>query len=156
MLDQDAIAIPRDGYWLASLALIADTCATLEDAAHSSIVLELLRPHASLFVCPGNQLLCLGPVSHYLGRLLTVLERWDEARRSFDSALSAERAVGSPLWTAHTELAYTSMLAKRGDPDDPPEQMIARLLESSERYGFVSLERRARVLQESSPTCHSP
>jgi DNA-binding SARP family transcriptional activator len=156
LLDRDAVAIPRDGHWLASLVLIADACATLENADHSTTLIELLRPHAGLFVCPGNHMIFLGPVSHYLGRLSTVLERWDEARRWFEAALDAERAAETPLWTAHTELAYASMLAKRGEPDDPPDRIIIRLLETSERYGLISVQRQARALQKARPSCHSP
>lgn len=115
LLDQNPGTIPRDSYWLASLALLADASATSSDVAHSAALLALLRPHSSLFVCPGNHVIFLGPVSHYLGRLAMTLERWDDAAKYFEDARIAEMAAGTPIFEAHTQAAVAELSAMRGD-----------------------------------------
>lgn len=156
LLDQKPSAIPRDSFWLASMALISDACATLNDTKHAADLLDLLRPHASLFVCPGNHVIFLGPVSHYLGRLAMTLERWDDAAGYFDDARMAEKAMGIPIFEAHTESAFVEMCAKRGDERDVLEQLAAKALDISARYDLARLSRLTRAIQERLPTCNSP
>jgi tetratricopeptide (TPR) repeat protein len=156
VIDQPDNAIPRDSFWLASLVLIANACVELRDTGHAAVLLALLRPYANRFVCPGNHVIFLGPVSYYLGCLATCLEQWDAAAAYFDQALAAERAAATPVFEGRTALAYARMLARRGNSDDRATQFINAALHLSNRYGLARLGSLARTRREILPTCHSP
>ena len=156
LLDQTTDTIPRDSFWLTSLVLIADACATLDDAAHAGLLLELLRPHADLFVSPGNHVVFLGNVSHYLGCLSATLRQWDDARGFFERAIEADRASNTPVFEARSGLEYASMLAKQGVASDTVTTLIDLVTETGLRHRLARVERLARDLQGRLPTCHSP
>ncbi len=156
LLDQPDNTLPRDSFWLALLVLIADACATIADSEHAATLLVLLRPYADLFVCPGNHVIFLGHVSHYLGCLSATLEQLPDAEAYFQMAIKAERAAGIPVFEGRSQLAYLSMLAKQGAETDTVTMLLDRVRETSSRHQFARLGRLAREVQESLPTCHSP
>ncbi len=156
ILDKNANAIPRDPFWLASLALIAEACTAFEDIEHAENLLRLMQPHTKLFISPGNQAIFLGPVAHYLGLLSTTLQRWDEAAKYFEYALDKEARIHAPIFTVHTELAYAAMLRRRGDQSDMVADLINATLENAMRLKLTRVGRLARTLRQGSSGCRSP
>ncbi|HEX7104067.1 MAG TPA: AAA family ATPase [Nitrolancea sp.] len=160
LLDAGPDAIPRDSYWLASQALVADACASVGDMRHAPALLASLAPYSRQFVSPGNNMIFLGPVSHYLGCLSATLERWDDAASYYEEALAAERQARIPIFEGHTAYAYAAMLAKHGHGHghgSPAATLhIDRALEIAERFGLKRLSRQAIALRERLAACHSP
>jgi DNA-binding SARP family transcriptional activator len=156
LLDAGAEAIPRDSYWLASQALVADACASVGDTRHAAALFANLSPYSRLCISPGNNMIFLGPVSHYLGRLSSTLERWDDATRYYEDALTVERQARIPVFEGHTEFAYASMLARHGDPNGATTLRIDRALEIAERFDLTRLRRQAVALRQQLAACHSP
>jgi hypothetical protein len=61
-------ALPRDNLWIVALALLAESCATLGDAAHAETLEQLLAPFAGRHVVSPIAAYA-GPVTRYLGLL---------------------------------------------------------------------------------------
>jgi DNA-binding NarL/FixJ family response regulator len=52
-------------------------------------------------------------VSYYLGRLATLLSRWEDAARHFQDALVMNERMELKPWVAHTLLTYAHLLISR-------------------------------------------
>ena len=80
-LDRTRTLLPdlgRDGYWLATLAMVADTCFRTGDGRQPSSSSDLLIPALELTITdPG--LLYRGAAAHFAGLAASVLGRRDEA-----------------------------------------------------------------------------
>jgi tetratricopeptide (TPR) repeat protein len=155
LLDNGTDAIPRDSYWLASQALIADAYARVGDTRHAAALLPILDPYSRLFISPGNDIVFFGPVSHYLGRLSATLERWADAATYYEEALAAEKKARIPVFEGHTEYAYGEMLVRRGSRDAATPR-IERAREISKQFALKRLERQVGKLRAQLDACHSP
>jgi DNA-binding SARP family transcriptional activator len=149
----DAIAahgftdIPRDGFWLSSLATLCEAIAFLDDAARAEQLYELLRPYANRNVVIFG-VLCLGSASRHLGLLAMTMSHHEDAARHFEDAQRMHSELGSELWTAHTKYDQARLLLRRHQPGDREQalSLLDDVLSASTRHGFVSLETRARGL----------
>jgi DNA-binding SARP family transcriptional activator len=155
LLDAGPDALSRDSYWLASQALVADASASVGDTRHAAALLASLTPYSRQFVSPGNNMIFLGPLSHYLGRLSDTLERWGDAASYYEAALAAEKRVRIPIFEGHTEYAYAGMLTRRGDRSTASLH-LDRALGIAERFSLARLHRQAVALREQPAACHSP
>jgi hypothetical protein len=156
LLADEHRAIPRDSFWLASLALVAEACSILRDSSHAADLMSTLRAHARLCISPGNNIIFLGTVSHYLGLLATVLEQWDDAVTYCDASLDAGRRLGSPICQAWAECAYAEMLLRRGEGGARCEQLLASAREVASRYDLTRVADRVQALRNELSACHSP
>jgi tetratricopeptide (TPR) repeat protein len=155
LLDSGANAIPHDGYWLASQALIADASAAIGDTRYTAALLASMKPYSRLFISPGNRVIFLGPVSHYLGRLSATLERWADAAAYYEEALAAEKKACIPVFEGHTEYAYGEMLARCGSREAAIPR-IDRAGAISAQFALKRLGREAGKLRTQLDACHSP
>jgi len=108
-----------DEEWLASICLLAETCAILGDTERAALLYELLLPYGShnAVTIPD---LALGSTSQPLGSLATLLGRFDDAGRHFEEALLMNERMGARPWIAHTQEHHARMLLRRnarGDRD---------------------------------------
>jgi hypothetical protein len=104
--------IPADSNWLLAVAVLADTCATLDDAEGAARLTELLAPWAERQVvlnCYGGGGAYWGPVTHHLGRLAAVRGDHAEARRLLGRAAAASDAFRAPLFAARSRAALNSL-----------------------------------------------
>jgi DNA-binding SARP family transcriptional activator len=109
--------VPFDQEWLLAMSFLAETSALLGDTASADRLYETLRPWSALNVvdqCEGLR----GSVGRYLGLLATTTERWEEAERHFEDALTMNRRMGFRPWLAVTEGDYAQMLLARDGPGD--------------------------------------
>jgi DNA-binding SARP family transcriptional activator len=139
--------IPRDGFWLSSLATLCEAVAFLDDATRAAQLYELLRPYANRNVVIFG-VLCLGSVSRHLGLLAMTMSRYEDALRHFDDALRMHSELGSALWTAHAKYNQARLLLRRHSPGDHDQAIVLldEVLAASKSHGFGSLETRARGL----------
>lgn len=98
-------------------SLLGEMCVALRDPTHSHRLYQLLSPYA------GRNVVChpgcaIGSVSRYLGLLATLLERFDDASRHFEHALTMNEKMGARPWLAHTQHDYARLLVARGTADD--------------------------------------
>ena len=104
--------IPADSNWLLAVAVLADTCATLDDAEGAARLTELLAPWAERQVvlnCYGGGGAYWGPVTHHLGRLAALRGDHAEARRLLGRAAAASDAFRAPLFAARSRAALNSL-----------------------------------------------
>jgi DNA-binding SARP family transcriptional activator/tetratricopeptide (TPR) repeat protein len=141
-------AIPRDCFWLSSLATLAEVVAALGDTARARLLYELLMPYADRCVIT-YALLCQGSASRSLGLLATTMSRFDEATQHFEHALEMNARIKAPIWIAHTQHDYARMLVLRdalGDRNKAVELLRAALA-PAERLGLKALADKIRSLQ---------
>ncbi len=114
----DFAALPRDTFWLAAIAGLADVCASLGDMARAAVLYRLLEPYAerNVMMTPGTA--CSGAAARPLGRLAATLQRWHDAVRHFEAALQLNTSLGARHFVAHTQTQYADALLQRGHPGD--------------------------------------
>ena len=138
----------RDLTWLASLGLLAELCAILDDSARAAVLYEMLLPHAGRTVSGGPGVVCYGSAARFLGLLATTLGRFKEGRAHFEEALTAnERSAARPL-LATTQADYARMLEREGRPADRSRarELGASALETAVELGMEPLAASAREL----------
>ncbi|HET7038229.1 MAG TPA: hypothetical protein VFI42_21330, partial [Thermomicrobiaceae bacterium] len=141
---------------LAVLALLADACATIDDDTHAPILVTAMEPHAHMFISPGNNLAFLGPVSHYLGRLLATMKERARAESQFRAALEAEARTVTPILRTQTLGAYAGLLAGSDDRLGDAQHLLDEANELAVRFNLPRATRIVRSLQRSRIACHSP
>jgi len=140
-------AVPRNWFWLLTVALLAETACALEDADGAQELYDLLAPYAERFVqviFAANW----GSVQRQLGMLAAVGERFDVAEEHFRAALAANGRIGAVLMTAETEVGYGALLARRGGPGDRARAaaLAGHVELIAAPRGLNGLRRRARAL----------
>ncbi|MEA2492261.1 MAG: hypothetical protein QOJ29_172 [Thermoleophilaceae bacterium] len=144
----DFDAIPRDCFWLASMATLAEAVAALGDTVRARALYELLMPYADRCVITFA-LLCQGSASRSLGLLATTMSRFEEAAQHFEQALEFNARIRAPIWIAHTRHDYARMLALRnhlGDRDKAIE-LLQAVLTAADQLGLKALAHKTRPLQ---------
>jgi DNA-binding CsgD family transcriptional regulator/tetratricopeptide (TPR) repeat protein len=134
---------------LPALTSFAEAISAVGDAGLAAAAYEALLPHAGYNAVTGSGGGgAMGSVPRYLGMLAATLERWDEAARHFEDAISFERRMGSPPFVARTQVHYAEMLIRRGRDGDlhHARRLVQAALETSRRLGMEPWQQRANVL----------
>jgi tetratricopeptide (TPR) repeat protein len=134
--------LPRDANWLASMTLLAEICAALNDKAHAPRLYELLTPYSDRRVVIGFAAVCRSSVSLQLGQLAALLGRWDAADQHFSAALTANRQSGARPALAQTRYRYARGLLARGRGDDRERarQLLDQCGEEAAELGMAGLK----------------
>jgi hypothetical protein len=87
----------------------------------------------------------LGPISHYLGGLATVLGRFDEADAYFAQSAAMCDRIGMKFYAARNDLWWGRMLAERRPPDDAARarELLTKAHTAAAANGYGNVERRA-------------
>jgi tetratricopeptide (TPR) repeat protein len=109
-------AIPRDYLRLLILVFLSRACSLLDDSVAAAELYELLLPSQKAMAT--GQTAWVGPVTHDLGLLATVLERYDEAEEHFAVAVGVQDRIGAHGMVVHTRLAWARMLLRRSGAND--------------------------------------
>ncbi len=80
---------------------------------HAEPLYALLKPFDGRTVSVGGAVLCLGPVSHYLGRLARVLGDHALALDHLDNALAVSRVLAAPPLVVRTQAETAKVLLDR-------------------------------------------
>ncbi len=135
--------LPLDQLWLTGMVDFAEAAIECGDPAYAGPLLAELEPWATQLPATGAS--ALGPVSHYLGGLATVLGRFSEADAYFARSAAMSQRMGAKFFAARTDLLWARMLVQRaasGDAALARARLIsARDVASANSYGVV--ERRA-------------
>ena len=143
----DFAVIPFDQEWLFAMSLLAETAATLGDAASAEVLYEALTPWGEMNavdVMEGGR----GAMSRYLGLLATTLEHPSDAETHFEDGLATNERMGARPWLAHTQVDYARMLLGRGDADDSARarESIDAALATYRELGMESFASRTSTL----------
>ena len=108
-------SVTRDGWWMSTMAALAEVCAALGDAARATTLYDLLSPYADRVVVVSFAHGCEGALARHLGLLAATTGRFDDAERHFVQALATNRRLGATLLVAHTVRDHARVLLARGD-----------------------------------------
>lgn len=114
---RDLTALPRDGLWTLHLCGLADACVLVENHEFGRQVYDLLLPLADDQAVSYTQQ-PFGPVAFRLGRLASLLGRWQDADRHFATALARCELLGAQAIRARVLIEHAAVLAGRGQPAD--------------------------------------
>jgi hypothetical protein len=144
-------ALQRDGFWILHLCGLADACVLVGDARRGLQLYELLLPHAGDNAVSYSKQ-PFGPAALRLGKLATLLERWEDAERHFATALGCCEQLCARAIRARVLLEHAQALAARGEGGD--RERIATMLEEAarlcEELGMAGLHERVAAQRERS------
>lgn len=146
-IDVQAIRqLPYDAAWAAALTCWADVAADVGDLEAAQVIFDLLSPFPS--VVAYAYALGTGAIAHHLGRLTTVLGRFDEADAFFRQALEIHNRLGDPFHIARTELGWGRMLLERAEQGDADRGrvLVERARDTAERFGCAAVAWTAAAL----------
>ena len=149
MARDDFGGLPRDGNWLASIALLAEACVYLRDTARAELLYPLLRPHAEMNLIVGPGAVCTGSIGRHLGGLAATMSRWDEAVGHFERALEMNTRIRARPYLARTQVAYARMLLDRREPGDSEGavRLVNEALDTAQELGMKELTEKALALK---------
>lgn len=138
--------LPLDQLWLTGMVDFAEAAIECGDPAYAGPIFEQLEPWAAQLPVTGAS--ALGPVSHYLGGLATVLDRRDEAAHYFAESAALSRRIGAKFFAARTDLLWGRMLVARREPGDAElaRSILHRAQAAAAEHGYQVVERRAATL----------
>jgi tetratricopeptide (TPR) repeat protein len=144
----DFAGVPRDLFWLGAMCLLAEACGNLGDRARAEVLYRRLEPYAERNAQIGLAVF-VGTVQRFLGRLATVLERWDAAERHFEAALERSEAMGAVASLAHIRLELAQMLLARREAGDRERALehLAEARRTAEELGMMPVANRAAALE---------
>lgn len=103
--------VPVDGYYLYTLACLAEAASASDCTDSAQALYSLLEPHRSSSIVAGWGTIFDGSVSHYLGVLACRLGHLGLSREHFEAALRAHSTLDAPPLLARTQLEYARVLA---------------------------------------------
>jgi predicted ATPase len=116
---QDFTDLSRDGLWIIHVCSLAEACVLVGDVRRGEQLYDLLLPHAEQNAVSYTQQ-PFGPVALRLGMLATMLGRWDEAERHFETAIERCERLGARAIRARVFYEQARMLLARGAAGDQP------------------------------------
>jgi tetratricopeptide (TPR) repeat protein len=145
-LAADLAAVPRNFFWLNTMSWLAEVVSFVGDVRRAATLYGLLVPYVDRCSVSGA-LYCRGAVARPLGVLATLLARYDDAERHFETALEMNARIRARTWVAHTQHDYARMLIARDGPGDRERAaaLAAQALATAHEVGMKSLE--AKVVE---------
>src|SRR6185369_11969326 len=110
--------VPVNWVWPATMSLLAEVCAYLEDAVAAAELYPQLLPVADQVGTVVILINCFGSLHFPAGLLASCLRRWEEAERHFEGALAMNERIEARPWVVRTRRGWASMLLDRGAPGD--------------------------------------
>lgn len=142
-------AVRRDGLFLPTLALLTELCATFDDAPRAKWLYELLQPYADRVAVLGFAAVCMGSVSHYLGRLALLEGATDIARSHFTAAVAVNERIGDLPHLLRSKRDLARVLLAGGRDDDRTHALALReeVARTAAALGLPALAREAWALR---------
>ncbi len=92
-----------------TLAFYAETLVMLGDRDRAESLYRAMEPAGGRTVAMFNGIAVFGSGSYYLGRLATLIGRFDEARQHLATAMKHHKAVGAKPYALRTLLAQAAL-----------------------------------------------
>jgi class 3 adenylate cyclase len=138
--------LPMDNTWLTGMVAYAEAAVHCGDPSYAGPIFDLLAPWSDQWSTTGSTT-GEGPVSRFLGGLATVLDRYDEATSYFAQSAAGSEQMGAKFLAAETDLAWGTMLVKRGAPGDAQRarDLLHKARSVAVANGYGSVQRRAET-----------
>ena len=138
----EVAALPRDSLWLQALDAMARVAAAVADLEAAQTIFEAIAPFANRQSIAGPVGGYMGPIALNVGRLASLLERWDDAEAFLRQALASSAAVGSPPYDAIARWELARLLRRRSRRKDRSEAsaLLEQALATAKRLGMRPLE----------------
>ena len=133
--------IAADTDWMISVVLLAEVASDLGDAERSSILYEMLAPHADATVVVGMAALCMGAAARYLGRLALAAGRRQDGLAHLERALERNTALHARAHLAHTQVDLARALGRGGRA----RELVAQAAATAAEHGLPFVARRAQA-----------
>ena len=136
--------LPEDELWLTAMVDYAEAAIECRDPKYAGPLFDRLAPWSNQFATSGG-LAAVGPVSHCLGGLATVLGRYNEADSYFSQSAAMSGRMGAKYFAARTDLLWGQMFATRGAPGNPEKatDLLIKAHSAAVDHGYGTVERRA-------------
>ena len=145
----DLADIPGDCVWSTTLAELSQTVARVGAAEQARSLYDLLLPYADRNCVVGGGIMCLGPISWFLGLLAVTFGEVARALGHLEDALARSRDQGWLPFTARIETNMAMVLLALGE--DAGVARAQELLEDAVRIatetGMAELAREAAALR---------
>lgn len=144
----------RDVTWPASMAVLAELCAGLRDAARAAELADLLRPYSGTLLGLSAAYVA-GAADRYTGMMELTAGRLGPARDCLEAGLDLEEKVGAEPLVARSEYWLAVLAAAEANQADPGPASAAvasvtrhagRAWGIAERLGMARLADQARRL----------
>jgi class 3 adenylate cyclase/tetratricopeptide (TPR) repeat protein len=147
LLDSFAAAdfdLPMDQVWTTGMVCYTDAAIECRDSKYAGPLFDRLAPWADQLSVTGTAV-ALGPVSHYLGGLATVLGRFDEADAYFAQSAAMCDRIGMKFYATRNDLLWGRMFAERQAPGDLEKArgLLTKAHNAAVAHGYGNVERRA-------------
>jgi len=106
---------PKDSEWIPTAAYFAEAALRTRETQPAEHIYGELAPYASEFVVDAIAARFMGSVSYYLGRLATLLRRFDNAESHLQHAIESHERTRAVVWLARSRLELARMLALSDD-----------------------------------------
>jgi DNA-binding CsgD family transcriptional regulator len=130
MLSETPVAYSGTAIWPAVLVYLAEAAVKYGNADSLEKVLPMLREYDGYNLIVGQSVTVMGSSNRYLAQVCAALGDAEGARKHFETALSMDSTMRSPLHEADTAALFSVWLREQGDRDDAKQ---ARQLESRAR-----------------------
>lgn len=139
-------SVPLDRLWTTAMAVYADVVATLELRDAAQALYDLVAPYAEQI--PTTHTITFEVFHFILGRLATVLGRYDDAETHLARAHEIHEAMPTPYFLARIRWAWAELLITRGDPAarDRARQLATQARDEAATRGFALVESNATRL----------
>jgi class 3 adenylate cyclase/tetratricopeptide (TPR) repeat protein len=135
--------MPEPTGWLITMIHYADVAIACDDHHAAATLYERLAPYPNQVAGSGN--VPYPPVDHYLGKLATLLGRYDQAADHFTRAAEFADRAGAAYFATEIDLAWGEMFLQRRQRGD--ERRAHAHLDAARSAaaagGYADVERRA-------------
>lgn len=147
----DFASVPRDGYWLTGMGVLAEACHGLGDAERAHVLYDLLAPYAKLHLQVGR-VAYFGPIERFLALVAAASDRLETADRHFLRAREGCADLDAPTVSARIEHEHGSALVRLGDAGDRErgEGLMRSARATAQRLGMGGVDRGAGVVSKTS------
>jgi DNA-binding SARP family transcriptional activator len=139
---------PEPNGWLYTMIYFTDVAVACTDDRAAAALYERLVPYADQVPTRGS--VPCPPIHHYLGKLATLLRRYEQADHHFARAAAFAERCGAAYFAAEIDLAWGQMLLHRRHAGD--ERRARGHLDSARSTaadgGYADVERRATAALE--------
>ena len=132
-------AVPRDTTLTATLGMLVEVCAQLDDAEHAPELYEILRPFSGMLLVAIFGVYCAGAFDRFLGMLAATAGWSDIAVAHYEAALALEEALGSEPLVARTQLWFGRLLAGRAETRERGRALLGAAAATAGRLGMAAL-----------------
>ncbi len=134
-------ALYRDNEWLLGMAMASEACALLGATDHAAVLYAQLLPFSGSHAI-GHAEGSVGATDRYLGLLAATLGDLDAAITHLEAGMQLNDQMGSPPWTAHTQVDLARTLRARGGPGDArrADRLERAALTTARALGMLALQ----------------